>query len=89
MLCTRTAQMQHRSNVGAPNHVLTESEEVLHAELCGLGHLLGGVVGHHRRLCLELHQGGGEFCKVMPPAEPLCSKLVETTWVNMLAGISW
>ena len=38
---------------------------VLDAELCGLGHLLGDTAGYHRRICVELHQGGGGFWKVI------------------------
>ena len=45
---------------------------VLDAEFCGLGHLLGGAIGHHRRICVELYQGGGKCCKMRPPAGSSC-----------------
>ena len=46
-----------------------ECVAVLSAELCRLGHLLGGAAGNHWRLCAQLHQGGGERLTVILSAE--------------------
>ena len=52
-----------------------ECVAVLSAELCGLGHLLGGAAGNHWRLCAQLHQGGGERLTVILSAEECSTQI--------------